>query len=202
MRRLARAVGAFAVAVAAAIALPAAARAHGGETGLYADPPAVAPGGSLSVRGDLPTTNTVELVVVRPTGTPVPLATVEDPPLGHFEVAVTLPVAVTAGQWWLQARVAGQALAQTSLPVGMPAATGGVDDRAEPLAAAPRTAAPGIGAVRPDIFRAPERRDPSSSWGPWWGYAVGAAGAVALVLWLRRRQAVVSMRGDPEGSSG
>lgn len=195
MRSLARLLAAVAVGLAVATAGATPALAHGGEEGLVVEPSAAPAGSAVSVRGDLPTTSPVQLVLVGPQAEPVVLATVADPTDGHFEAVVTLPSAAAPGTWRLEARAGGAGGAPFAehevgiLPGGGAPAEDARADRAEPVAA------PAGGALRPDAAapRAPAEGPRPASRGWAWS-AFGAAvvlGAAALVATsaARRRRA-------------
>ena len=174
--------------VATAVAPPS--LAHDGDAGLVVEPASTSPGGSVTVRGDLPTTSDLDLVLVGPTGRKVPVGRVTDPPNGHFEVAVTVPSAAAAGTWTVEAVSGGEHLVSASLAVSGAApadvAGGALDPNGqdEPVAVPP--------ALRPTAMPA---RTPAAdtSTGPGVAWAVGVGVALAatigagLVLNGRRR---------------
>lgn len=194
MRSLARLLAVAAVGLATATAGASPALAHGGEQGLVVEPASAPAGSAVSVRGDLPTTSPVDLVLVGPHTERLVLASVADPADGHFETMVTLPPAAAPGTWRLQALAGGSPLAEHDVAIlpGAGAGAAGDDiraDRAEPLAAPSAASSSGI---RPDAaaLRAPVEVRPATSreW-PW--PAVGAAavsGAAALVLVVTARR--------------
>jgi hypothetical protein len=198
MRSLARLLAVVAVGLATATAGAAPALAHGGEEGLVVEPAAAAAGSTVSVRGDLPTTSPVELVLVGSHAERLVLASVADPADGHFETVVTLPPAAAPGTWRLQALVGGAPLAEHEVGILAAAAPAedGRDDRAEPVAApVAAPAAASSGAIRPDAaaLQAPVADRPSQS-RRWALSALGVAvvaGAVALGVTstVRRRRA-------------
>ena len=130
-----------AAAIAAAFVVAGNVAAHGGEMGLFIDPATAAPGAVIGVRGDLPTTDPVDLVLVDSAGTEVALARVEDPPNGHFDIQVTLPGDLPPGQWTMIARAPGMTPIASPMTIIGGAATGSEVASAAPDAAA--SAAPG-----------------------------------------------------------
>ncbi|HEX6917676.1 MAG TPA: hypothetical protein VF140_06320 [Phycicoccus sp.] len=197
MSRLLRLLAAVAVVVAATPAGVGPALAHGSEQGLAVEPAAAAPGGWISVRGDLPTTSSVTLVLVGPRGQRIGLASVDDPADGHFETGVLLPAAATPGSWRLQALSGGSLLAEHE--VAVVAAGGGQEEdarlqQAEPVTAPPGTAAP---ALRPDtaaLRAGPDEGSPPEPPGAPVSLAAGSAavvgvGALAVAFAARRRRA-------------
>jgi hypothetical protein len=114
IRRIA---GTIAAASAAAIVVVGTVAAHGAGTGLYPDRPTTWPGGSVAVRGDVPSTGPIELVLVDGTGSTggVLVARIEDAPNGHFDVIVTVPTDLEPGSWSLEARAAGMPATTTVL---------------------------------------------------------------------------------------
>ena len=184
-----RTLGAIAVALTAAIALTTPAYAHGGEDGLVVEPAATSRGGTVSVRGDLPTTSSIVLVLEPSAGKGVTLARVEDPPQGHFDTVVTLPPTVAAGAWHLQARVGVTVLAERDLVVSEAAPPGGDDDRAEPVVVPTGAAPAALSAIRPDAANLRAKpAEPSQPSAPasWWPYAVLVVTLAAAVAWLLR----------------
>lgn len=193
MRGALRTLGAIAAVLATAIALALPVHAHGGEEGLVVEPAATSPGGAVSVRGDLPTTSSIVLVLESSAGRSVTVARVEDPPQGHFDTLVTVPPTVAPGAWHLQARVGGTVLAERELlvsAVGLPAPG---DDRAEPVVVPTGSASAALSAVRPDaasvVTRAAGPPDTST---PWWPYAAVALALLGAVAGLARRARVSS----------
>ncbi|HET8987391.1 MAG TPA: hypothetical protein VFN43_02680 [Humibacillus sp.] len=187
MKGLLRPLGALVVAVATAFALSPPAGAHGGEEGLVLDPSSTWPGGVLSVRGDLPTTSSIRLVLVGARHGEVTLAQVEDPAQGHFEAVVTVPPTTASGVWHLHAVAGGVVLAETELTVTAASPAGvGQDDRAEPVAASGGSAGRALSAVRPDAVTLSAGE---GSTGRWWPYAVLSLALIAAVAWVSRRHA-------------
>ncbi|TQM62604.1 hypothetical protein [Humibacillus xanthopallidus] len=186
-----RTLGAIAVALAAAIALTTSAHAHGGEDGLVVEPAATSQGGAVSVRGDLPTTSSIVLVLESSAGKGVTLARVEDPPQGHFDTVVTIPPTVAPGTWHLQARVGATVLAERELVVSEAAPPGGDDDRAEPVVVPTVAADAALSAIRPDAApppATPAEPSPQSAPAIWWPYAVIVVALLGAVAWVRRRR--------------
>ena len=199
MRSLARLLAVVAVGLATATAGAAPALAHGGEQGLVVEPAAAPAGSPVSVRGDLPTTSSVDLVLVGPHAERLVLASVADPADGHFETVVTLPPAAAPGSWQLQALAGGSPLAEQDVGILPAAGAAGEDtrsDRAEPVAApVAAPAAASSSGIRPDAtaLRAPVGVRPAES-REWAWPAVGAAvvagaAALALIVAARRRRA-------------
>lgn len=112
-----RALVMIAAAVAAAIMLGSPVAAHGSETGLYLDRPSSWPGGSLIVRGDVPSTGPIELVLADTSGrsSDVLVARIDDAPNGHFEIVATMPNGVRPGSWSFEARAVGMPSVATHL---------------------------------------------------------------------------------------
>ena len=195
-----RTLGAIAVAQAAANALTTPAHAHGGEDGLVVEPAATSQGGAVSVRGDLPTTSSIVLVLESSTGKGVTVARVEDPQQGHFDAVVTVPPTVAPGTWHLQARVGGTVLAERELVVSEAGPPGADDDRAEPVVVPTGAASAALSAIRPDAAslaaKPSEPSQPSepsepSEWvapASWWPYAVLLVALLGAVAWVRRRR--------------
>jgi hypothetical protein len=186
-----RTLGAIAVALAAAIALTTPAYAHGGEDGLVVEPAAPSQGGAVSVRGDLPTTSSIVLVLESSAGKGVTLARVEDPPQGHFDTVVTLPPTLAPGTWHVQARVGDTVLAERELVVSEAAPPGGGDDRAEPVVVPTVAARAALSAIRPDAASPPAGpAEPVRQSAPanWWPYAVPVVALLGAVAWVRRRR--------------
>ncbi|EWT01529.1 hypothetical protein N865_10180 [Intrasporangium oryzae NRRL B-24470] len=192
MRGALRTLGAIAVALATAIALTTPADAHGGEEGMVVEPAATSAGAVVSVRGDLPTTSSIVLVLESSAGRTVTLARVEDPPQGHFDTQVAVPATVTPGAWHLQARVGDTVLAERELLVSEAAQPPAGDDRAEPVVVPTGPASAALSAIRPDAGSlSAGHADPSgrSEPTPWWPYAVLVLALVGAVAWMRRRDA-------------
>jgi hypothetical protein len=152
-----------AVVAAAAVALPVvaapSASAHAGEEALLVEPHATWPGGTVTVRGDLPVTSDVHLLLVDSAGRMTQVGRVDDPPSGHFEVPVTVPASTRVGAWSIVAVVGGDPVGQVALTiVAAPPAAGERADQAEPMLAPGARAAP-----------APAAPPPSPA-----GYAAGA----------------------------
>ena len=59
------------------------------------------------MRGDVPSTGPIELVLVGPDAATVLVATIDDAANGHFETTVTVPVDSAPGAWSVEARAAG-----------------------------------------------------------------------------------------------
>ncbi len=155
MSLLRRALVTVATALAAAVVtLPvvaAPASAHAGEKALLVEPQSTWPGGTVMVRGDLPVTSDVNLLLVDAAGRMTPVARVDDPPSGHFDVPVTVPASTRLGAWSIVAVAGGDALGRVALTVGAaPPETAERADQAEPIlapgaAAASAPAAQGSG---------------------------------------------------------
>jgi hypothetical protein len=189
MTGLQRRIGAIVVALATAIALPSPAQAHGGDEGLVVEPATTSPGGAVSVRGDLPTTSSIVLVLASPAGVSLTLGRVEEPPEGHFETVVTVPPEATSGTWHLEARVAGTVLAESELTVtGSASAGGAADDRAEPVAVPSGSASQALSAIRPAAMTVAEQPAEPSPGAAWWPYAVLAVAALGAVGWSYRQR--------------
>ncbi|HET7802234.1 MAG TPA: hypothetical protein VFL38_17560 [Humibacillus xanthopallidus] len=202
MKRLLRPLGAVVVALAVAVAGCPAVGAHGGEDALVLQPPVTTPGGVVGVRGDLPTTNSIRLVLVgvgQGDQGEVTLARLEDPPQGHFETAVTVPTTAAPGTWHVEAQTAGGAvLAESELTVLAASPSAARDDRAEPVALSPGSTARALSAIRPDIA-APATRERAPT--VWWPYAVVAAMLLAAVGWVRRHRRREHGRVPPAATS-
>jgi hypothetical protein len=119
---------------------------HGGATSLVVNPRTWV-GGSVTVRGDLPTTDSVEALLVDSAGTEVSLGSVTDPPNGHFEAVFALPTDIAPGSWILEARATGMAPVRATLLVDAARPAWEVDQEAEPYpGGAPRAVVdPGFG---------------------------------------------------------
>jgi MYXO-CTERM domain-containing protein len=128
-RRL-RALGTIVAALAAAIVMTGSATGHSGEWGIFPDSPTSWPGAGLRVRGDLPSTGPIDLVIVSP-GLAAPLATIDDAPNGHFETTVTVPPALTPGAWEIQARASGMEVVRATLTLVAAPPPGEDDDETE-----------------------------------------------------------------------
>jgi hypothetical protein len=137
--RVLRAVGAIAAASAAAIAASGPVAAHSGEWGVFLDAVQSTPGGSLHLRGDLPSTGPIQIVLVGADAAGLPLATVDDAPNGHFETVVTFPSTVAPGVWAVEARADGMQPARASIEL-LPAPPPGPDEEASALS--PESAPP------------------------------------------------------------
>jgi hypothetical protein len=135
---------------AAAVALPALAppaSAHAGEEALLVEPPSTWPGGTVMVRGDLPVSSDVHLLLVDRAGRMTQVGRVDDPPSGHFDVPVTVPAATRLGTWSIVAVAGGDPVGRAALTVvTAPSAAGERGDQAEPILV-PRAATPA--ATRP-----------------------------------------------------
>jgi hypothetical protein len=102
------------------------------------------PGGSLHLRGDLPSTGPIQIVLVGADTTGLLLATVDDAPNGHFETVVTFPNTVTPGVWAVEARADGMLPVRATIEL-LPAPPLAPDDEAaavSPLSAPPLAASP------------------------------------------------------------
>lgn len=194
MTRALRTLGVIAVALAAAIAVTTPAHAHGGEDGLVIEPAATSQGGAVTVRGDLPTTSSIVLVLESSTGEGVTVARVEDPQQGHFDTVVTVPPTVAAGTWHLQARVGATVLAERELVVSEAGLPGADDGRAEPVVLPTGAASAALSAIRPgaaSLAAQPSESSTSSeSVAPAsrWPYAVLLVPLLGAVAWVRRRR--------------
>ncbi|MGW5239303.1 hypothetical protein ACWEOW_10260 [Monashia sp. NPDC004114] len=192
-----RAWGAVVAAIAAAaLALPVltapTASAHAGEEALLVEPHATWPGGTVMVRGDLPVTSDVHLLLVDSAGRMTQVGRVDDPPSGHFEVPVTVPASTRAGAWSIVAVVGGDPVGQVALTVGAaPPAAGERADQAEPMlppgaraAPAPAAQPPSSGgyAAAAEVVRAPaSTAPPQPPSGPTAGAWILAGALVASV---------------------
>ena len=165
--------------VVAAAAAPLA-YAHDDALRLVVEPTTTSPGGSVTVRGDLPTTSDLDLLLVEPSGRELSVGHVADPPNGHFEAVVTVPVTAVSGTWTIEATVRSEHLAGASLVVEAAPAPA-VDDQGapeqngqdEPVAAAP--------VVRPTALPAATRAaDASGSPLLIWVIAIGTAIVASL----------------------
>lgn len=194
MRGALRTVGAIAVALAAAIALVPSAQAHGSEEGLVVEPAATSPGGAVTVRGDLPTTSSIVLVLESSAGRSVTVARVEDPPQGHFDTLVTIPPTVAPGSWHLQARAGGTVLAERELLVSDAGSPAAEDDRAEPVMVPTGPESAALSAIRPDPASVTTRAPEPSARAPWWTYAVLVLMLLGAVAWMRRRRTAATER--------
>jgi hypothetical protein len=156
-----RALVMIAAAVAAAIMLGSPVAAHGSETGLYLDRPSSWPGGSLIVRGDVPSTGPIELVLADTSGrsSDVLVARIDDAPNGHFEIVATMPNGVRPGSWSFEARAVGMPSVATHLeltPVAGPdegdgSAADGAVAATEAPAATPTIAPRPTALTTPDV---------------------------------------------------
>lgn len=151
MIRPLRALVTIAAASAAAIGISAPVHAHDGEWGIFLDTPQSWPGGTVHLRGDLPTTGPVDLVLVGPTTTP--LVTIDDAPNGHFETTVTFPPDAALGGWTVEARAPGMTSMQVPVVLLAPPPPGQDDEEAEPYpTGVPRASiGPGFGSVPPAV---------------------------------------------------
>jgi len=128
LNRALRALGTIAVASAAAIVVSGPVAAHSGEWGVFLDAAQSSPGGSLNLRGDLPSTGPIQIVLVGADGRGLLLATVDDAPNGHFEMVVTFP-SVAPGVWAVEARAEGMQPIRTNIEL-LPAPPPGPDEEA------------------------------------------------------------------------
>jgi hypothetical protein len=139
-----RALGPIAAATAAAILIcgllvgPIA--AHSGEWGIFPDQPRSWPGAGLHVRGDVPSTGPIDLVMVGPGSTAVIVATVDDAPNGHFETTITVPAGMSLGAWSIEARAPGMAAASAPVELVAPPPPG-EDEGEGPAASLPNAVA-------------------------------------------------------------
>jgi hypothetical protein len=198
VKALVHLLAAVAVTLVATTTLAAPALAHGGEEDLVIEPRTASPGGPVSVRGDLPTTSSISLVLVGSHGKRLRLASVDDPAEGHFEVVVTIPAGVPPGTWRLQAFAGGSLLAEDEigvLAVGVPKNEGAQPDQAEPVAAASGATPP---AVRPDAatLAASPLRDPSTS--STWEWVAVVAGVVTVLVTAAAVTAAAAKRRRPQ----
>jgi hypothetical protein len=136
-----RALGSIAAAFAAAIVVSAPVAAHSGEWGLFPDTDRSTLGNSVHLRGDLPSTGPIQIVLVGADPTGLLLATIDDAPNGHFETVVTFPADVAPGVWAVEARAEGMSPARATLEL-LPAPPPGADDQADPVGSAEAPAAP------------------------------------------------------------
>lgn len=134
-----RAITWSAVATAAALLFPGSVLAHSGEFLLVAEPTTVAPGGTVSVRADLPTTGPLRLSLAGSGGSVREVGVVEETDEGHFETFVQIPVDLPSGRWALVAQSDDATIASTTLEVaGSPIGEeedghGGERDEEDPL---------------------------------------------------------------------
>ena len=174
-----RALVTIAAAIAAAIAFSATTLAHGGEWGIFADPPRSWPGAGVHVRGDLPSTGPIELVLVGPGSVSALVATIDDAPNGHFETMLTLPADLMPGGWTLEARAPGMVTASAPIELVSAPPPGPDDQGGDAVAASPAPAT--SASVSPAQLRSPARSEidlvPI--------FATGLA-AAALAILLRR----------------
>jgi hypothetical protein len=155
-----RALGSIVAALAAAIVVSGPVIAHSGEWGVFLDGPRSWPGASVHLRGDLPSTGPIQIVLVGADATGLLLSTIDDAPNGHFETIVTFPRDVTPGVWAVEARADGMSPARANVEL-LPAPPPGPDDQAPQMvsAAAPSGAksplaplpSPSSSAVESDI---------------------------------------------------
>jgi hypothetical protein len=139
------------------------------------------------VRADLPTTHAVALVLRSSSGGQLPLATVQEPGQGHYEIAATVPSGASTGEWAVVALVGRKALARTTLRITAAPAAGEQDDRAEPVSGTPplpRTVT--TPAAVPLALAATSPSSPDA-W-PWLAVPAVVVAVGSLVL-LRRRAA-------------
>jgi hypothetical protein len=139
-----RALSAIAAATAAAISISGAVAAHSGEWGVFLDAPRSAPGGSLHLRGDLPSTGPIQIVLVGADATGLLLATIDDAPNGHFETVVTFPSTVAPGVWAVEARADGMQSARTNIELlaAPPPGPDGEASAVSPASATPLVVSP------------------------------------------------------------
>jgi hypothetical protein len=189
-RRL-RALGSIAAAFAAAIVVSGPVGAHSGEWGVFLDTPRSSPGASVHIRGDLPSTGPIQIVLVGADPTGLLLATIDDAPNGHFETIVTYPPDVAPGVWAVEARADGMTPARATVEL-LPAPPPGPDDQQDPVASAAVSAAAPPGATSP-LAPLP---NPSSSAVEADIVPIVAAGlaVVALVVLFRRTRRSTAIR--------
>lgn len=182
-----RALGSIAAAFAAAIVVSGPVVAHSGEWGLFFDTAQSTAGGSVHLRGDLPSTGPIQIVLVGADPTGLLLATIDDAPNGHFETVVTFPPDVAPGIWAVEARAGGIAPARANVEL-LPAPPPGPEDQVPPVV----SAAPPQGATSP-LAPLP---NPSSSAVEADIVPIVAAGlaVVALVVLLRRMRRSIAVR--------
>lgn len=126
------------------------AAAHGDDAGLVIEPSSVAAGGAVSVRGDLPTTNAIELVLVSVDGSELELLSLPDTGAGHFEATIGVPAIATPGTWTVEARAAGMAPVSARLEIVAADAEPASRNREDVVPVPPRTpAAPAVGPSAP-----------------------------------------------------
>jgi hypothetical protein len=85
-------------------------------------------GSSVHLRGDVPSTGPIQIVLVGADPTGLLLATIDDAPNGHFETIVTFPPDVSPGTWAVEARADGMSPARTNVEL-LPAPPPGPDDQ-------------------------------------------------------------------------
>jgi hypothetical protein len=136
-----RALGSIAAAFAAAIVVSGPVGAHSGEWGLFFDTAQSTAGGSVHLRGDLPSTGPIQIVLVGADPTGLLLETIDDAPNGHFETVVTFPRDVAPGTWAVEARADGMSPARATVEL-LPAAPPGPGDQAGPVGSAVAPPAP------------------------------------------------------------
>jgi hypothetical protein len=186
LNRALRALGTIAAATAAAISISGPVAAHSGEWGVFLDAPKSSPGSSLHLRGDLPSTGPIQIVLVGAESSGVLLTTVDDAPNGHFETFITFPDGLVPGVWAVEARAAGMQPVRASvelLPVPPPGpqdeATAATGMTASPLPASPLAPLPNPASKPPDLDLVP--------------FAVaGLAVAGLAVLLLRTRRSTAT----------
>jgi hypothetical protein len=185
-----RALGSIAAAFAAAIVLSGPVVAHSGEWGVFLDSPRSWPGASVHLRGDLPSTGPIQIVLVGADPTGLLLATIDDAPNGHFETIVTFPPNVAPGVWAVEARADGMTPTRANVEL-LPAAPPGPDDQADPMdsAVAPPAPPPATSPLAP-------LPNPSSPGAEADVVPIVAAGLaiVALVLLFRRTRRSTAVR--------
>ena len=121
------------------------AAAHSGEWGIFLDAVRSTLGGSLHVRGDLPSTGPIQVVLVGTDPAGILLTTIDDAPNGHFETVVTFPSSIAPGVWAVEARAEGMRPARTSIELVPALPPGGPDEDAplaSPVSASPLAASP------------------------------------------------------------
>ena len=174
--------------VLAGIAAAPVSHGHGDEQALVLEPSTSWPGGTITIRGDVPTTSTLVLVLRSATGTRATLTTVEDPARGHFETVAAVPASAAPGIWSVVALAGVHEVGSAELAIAPAPPTGEQDDRAEPVAAGPELRPTAL----PSRASTPASTQGTSAMGtpggpaPWLA-GVAALGMAGTLLALRRR---------------
>ena len=189
MNRPPRALGSIAAAFAAAIVVSGLVAAHSGEWGVFLDTPRSWPGASVHLRGDLPSTGPIRIVLVGADPTGLLLATIDDLPNGHFETVVTFPLDVAPGPWAVEARADGMTPTRANVEL-LPAPPPGPDEQEGSVGSA---AAP----PAPSLATSPLAQPPNSSTSSGEAdlvplVAAGLAVAALVVLFRRTRRSTAA----------